>query len=353
MPSRTLALSHKSQVNISCPTELRMFLLCICALAAVIQSSLTDGGASLIVALSALFAALLTESLISIKSGRLTILDGSAAVSAFVLTLLLPNTVTPVAAVLGVMFAVTVTKMSYGGLGASWLNPALSGILFLRFCWPSLFNDALSTSPLMVLSAGINSGGLLDAPMDFLRQNGFNTIHGNITSFINEYILSIFKVEYPAFYLDFYNAQFNGIIADRGVYALLICSIVLLVFGVSRYLYSAVYLALYLFMIEVFGGLPFSGKLLDGDMIFGLLTGGTVVAAFFLLSEPSTSPKTSAGKYIIAILAALLSFFFRYVKNEQLGAIFAIAVINLLVPLIRSIESAHFFKKDNTRCLNS
>jgi electron transport complex protein RnfD len=152
-------------------------------------------------------------------------------------------------------------------------------------------------------------------------------------------------MEYPAFYLDFFNAHNPNIIADRGIYALLISSIIIVALGVSRFAVSAVYLACYLALIKMFGALPLNGALGQGDMLFGLFTGGTIVVALFLLAEPASSPKTGKGKVITAILAALFSFFFRYIRNEPYGVFFAIALVNILVPLIRSIESALVYNK--------
>ncbi|GMO54307.1 MAG: hypothetical protein Ta2G_13230 [Termitinemataceae bacterium] len=346
MSSRILALSHKSQVNLTTPTITRMYLLSLCALAAVIHSSITDGGASLLIALSALLAALLTESLTCIKTGRLTILDGSAAVSALVLTLLLPNTIHPSVAAVGAVFAIAVTKISYGGLGGTWFNPAISALLFLRLSWGDVFKNALASSPLAVFSAGAaeGDGGSIGQAIEYLRQNGFETTSGGITSFMNNYPLKIFNVEYPAYYLDFFNAEYTGIIADRGIFALVLGSLLLLTFGVSRYVYSAIYLGVLLILAKIFGGFLSGGDFFSGDILFALFSGGTLVAAFFLLCEPSSSPKTSGAKYITAVLAAVLTFLFRYVQNEPYGAVYAIALINMIVPVIRVIESALFFE---------
>ncbi|GMO31764.1 MAG: hypothetical protein Ta2F_07430 [Termitinemataceae bacterium] len=346
MPSRILALYHKPQVQLSCRTGTRMFLVSLCAFAGIARASLNDGGNSLTVCFAALTAALITETLCSLKRGHITILDGSAAASAFVLTLLLPNGIDPALAAVGAIFAIAVTKFSYGGLGSSWLNPALSGWFFLRISWPSAFTESLSASPLAVLSKALREldRGSIGSPIEYLQQNGFE-IQGRVTSFFNEHILKIVNIEFPAYYLDFFSLSFSGIIGDNGIFVLIFCSVLLLAFNVSRFMYSAIYLAVYLILVKIFGSLIFSGLFFEGDMLFCLFTGGTIVTAVFLLPEPASSPKTSIGKMIAAIIAAFLSFYFRYVKNEAYGAFFAIIIVNMLVPLIRSAESVYFFNK--------
>jgi electron transport complex protein RnfD len=338
---------QKPQVNLSCPLPLRMCLVSLCAAAAVVQSALHDGGASLIICLYAVFAALLTESLIGLKTGRQTISDGSAITTALILSILLPNNIPPVFAAAGAVFAIAVIKMSYGGLGGNWINPALGGWLFIRMSWPEQFSFALKDSPLVFLNNRIasTSGDLLGSPMEVLAQNGGEITNGAITSFLNQTVFKIFGMEYPSFYLDFFNAHNANIIADRGIYALLISSIIIVALGVSRFSISAVYLVCYLALIKVFGALQLNGKLLEGDMLFGIFTGGTLAVALFLLVEPASSPKTGRGKVIAALVAAMLSFFFRYIKNEPYGAFFAIALVNIFVPLIRSIESALIYNK--------
>jgi electron transport complex protein RnfD len=90
-----------------------MWLVSACAGLAVIQSSLTDNGASLMIAFAALSGAILSEFLLNIKFHNLSVLDGSAAVSALIFSLLLPNTFPPVLAFLGSIFAMAVVKYSF------------------------------------------------------------------------------------------------------------------------------------------------------------------------------------------------------------------------------------------------
>jgi electron transport complex protein RnfD len=318
-----------------------MWLVSLYALAAIVQSALGDGGKSLYIAIAALAAALLTEFLIGWKARRFTILDGSAAASALVLTLLLPNQISPFFAAFGAVFAVAVVKISFGGLGANWLNPAVSAWLLIRFSWPEIFGTLTSVFPFSFIepaNAGIG-GYETGSVWGTLTQNGFVTNENTITAALNDTVLSVFNMELPAKFFDFFASPGPGIIGDRGVYALLIGSILIISLDVSRFSVSACYLAVYLFLIRFAGGLPGGGAFWEGDIFFGLFTGGTLIGAFLLLTEPATGPKSGFGKISFAVAAALFSFFFRYMKNEPYGAFFAVALLNVLSPLVRSIES--------------
>ena len=101
MTERGIMLVQKPQVNISRPTSRRMWLVFFCAALAVIQSALSDSGASLIIAGSVLCSAVLAELLITYKThGYAKIMDGSAVASALVFSLLMPNQIHPVYAFL-------------------------------------------------------------------------------------------------------------------------------------------------------------------------------------------------------------------------------------------------------------
>ncbi|MDR0624129.1 MAG: RnfABCDGE type electron transport complex subunit D [Treponema sp.] len=339
---------QKPQVNVSRPTAGRMWLVCFCAGLAIVQSGLTDSGASLIVALTALISAVLTELLFTYKSGGLEkIKDGSAAASALVFSLLLPNHIHPLYAGLGAVFAMAVVKHSFGGLGSNWVNPSLGGWLFVRYAWPASFDRALAGSPFPVLYESLR-GGFSDpqgSPLGILKISGFglfsgaaSPLDGTVTSFLNRWIFSIAGAELPAGYMDLLISRAPGIIADRGLLALLLGTVIITASRVSRSWVPAVYLGFFGFLVRMFGALPFGGLLGDGDIFFGFFSGGTMAAAFLLASDPATGAKSRAGILAAVILGALLSWFFRYQGFAAYGAFFAAALINALTPLIRSFE---------------
>ncbi|MCL2808701.1 MAG: RnfABCDGE type electron transport complex subunit D, partial [Treponema sp.] len=94
--ARKIIFSHKPQISITCPSTGRMWLICFCAFLCVLQSAFSDGGRSLIVAAIAFISAVLIELLLtSRKSGISKIKDGSAAATAMILAIMLPNQIHP------------------------------------------------------------------------------------------------------------------------------------------------------------------------------------------------------------------------------------------------------------------
>jgi electron transport complex protein RnfD len=344
---------QKPQVNISRPTAERMWLICFCAGLGIIQSGLTDSGASLIIALSALAAAVLTELLITYKtSGFEKIKDGSAAAAALVFSLLLPNHIHPVYAGIGAVFALGVVKHSFGGLGSNWVNPSLGGWLFIRFSWPVFFERSLEDSPLWLLGESLKRGlsGVQGSPAGILNPSGLDqfsgaasALDGTIRAFLNTHIFSAAGAELPPGYIDLLVSRTPGIIADRGLLVLLLGTTIITVSQSGRAWIPAVYLGVFGLLVRIFGALPYGGPFGGGDVLFGLFSGGTFAAAFLLTADPATGAKSHAGAAGLTIFGALLSWFFRYQGYDPYGAFLAVVLMNALTPLLRSFEARYFY----------
>jgi electron transport complex protein RnfD len=345
---------QRPQVNLARPTAGRMWLVSLCALMAVVQSSLTDKFSSLVIALLAVLAAVLTEFLILRTRGRVFYLkDGSAVASALILCLFLPNRISPACAVAGAVFAIAVVKHSFGGLGSNWLNPAVGGWLFIRFSWPSAFNAALEASPLSLLAGGLSRGltspqgsplGILkiDSGGIFAAPSGLDSL---VRSFFNTFIFSITGAELPGGYIDLFSSPAPGIIADRGVLALLLGTIIITASQVSRAWVPALWLAAFGFLVRMAGALPYGGGWWSGDMLFALCSGGTLAAAFLLAADPATGAKSNWGILLAALAGGGIAFLFRYQGGEAYGAVFAAALVNAVLPLVRKFESRRFYEK--------
>ena len=320
--------SHKPQINISVPSTGRMWLICGCAFACILQSSLGDGGSSLIIALTALSTAILTEFLLTSRTSRgAKIKDGSAAATAMILAMLLPNQLSPVYVIFGTVFAITVVKYSFGGLGANWLNPALGGWLFIRFSWPQAFKNALGEGSSIT---------------DMVITGDLSVFDNSVTEFFNSSIFSLTEVQLPSGYIDllFYNGP--GIISDRGIFALLVGTIVITAIGINRGWIPLLFLSIYGFLIRMSGD-PM--MFWNGDLLYGIFSGGTIAAAFILSAEPASSAKLKPGIILAVMLGAILSWFFRYKCMEYSGCFVAIALVNCITPIIRLLEEKIFLSR--------
>jgi len=311
-----------------------MWLVFLCVLLCVLQSAFYDSGRTLIIASTALLSAILIELLLTCrKYGIRKIMDGSAAATAMILTLLLPSQIHPVYVFFGTAFAIAVVKFSFGGLGSNWLNPALGGWLFIRFSWPSVFTQAFAGSDSFVSEMALTSD--------------ISSLDNSVTDFLNGSVFSITGVQIPFGYIDrlFYDGP--GLIADRGIFALLIGTVIITAIGINRSWIPLVFLSVYGLLIRFAGDL--NGIFWNGDILYGFFSGGTIAAAFILAAEPASSAKLKPGILFAVILGAVLSWFFRYKCMEYAGCFIALALINCLTPLIRIVEEKLFLSRNN-RC---
>ncbi|MDR1838529.1 MAG: RnfABCDGE type electron transport complex subunit D [Treponema sp.] len=332
MSEQKMILTHKPQLNISYPSSGRMWLISGCASLCVVQSSISDGGRTLIPVFTALFFALFIEYLLTWRNyGTAKIKDGSAAATALVLSILLPNQIPPVYAAFGAAFAIVVVKHSFGGLGSNWLNPALGGWLFIRFSWPAAFANALEKTASSITEMNVTSG--------------LSAFDNHITDFLNNSIFSVAGVHLPSGYIDllFYNG--NSIIADRGLFFLLIGTIVITAAGINRGWIPLAFLAAYGFLVRF--AADAAGQFWNGDLLYGIFSGGTIAAAFILAAEPASSAKLKSGILFTVILGAFLSWFFRYRCLEYSGCFIAVAIVNCFTPLVKYAEENFLLYRKN------
>ncbi|WP_411043293.1 RnfABCDGE type electron transport complex subunit D [Treponema sp. TIM-1] len=346
---KDLVLLEKPQINLARSTAARMWGVSLCAGMTILQSALTDSYRSVIIALTAVASAAAVELLIFFKTKKLTLGDGSTVASILIFSLLLPNHIHPVIAALGAVFAMAVVKGSFGGLGTNWVNPALGGWFFIRFSWPVLFDNALKGSPLTILSENLSRGfsDPLGSPMGILKISGAagNALDNVLTSFLNNTIFSITHTDLSEGYMELFFMTREGIIADRGLAAFLLGSIIITASQVNRSWVPGVFLGVYAVFVRIFGALPLGGPLGQGDLLFGLLTGGTLTAAFLLVADPVTGPNSNIGALIAAVLGGFFTFLFKYKGNEPYGAFFAVFLLNALMPLIRNMENRFLSRK--------
>jgi electron transport complex protein RnfD len=331
VPDKSHVFSQKPQINLSWSSTGRMWLITGCAFMCVLQSSFKDGGQSFKIAVTALAAALITELILTQRSSRTSkIRDGSTAATAMILVMLLPNMINPIYAAMGSIFAVIVIKYSFGGLGSNWLNPALGGWLFIRISWPSAFTEAL---------------GNVGSSIAEVQTAQISALDNSAAEFLNNTILSVVDIQLPSGYIDLLFSNNPGLIIDRGLFALLIGTIIITAFGINRGWIPLVFLSVYGFLIRFAGDL--NGTFWNGDTLYGLFSGGTIAAAFILAAEPSSGAKLKGGVFITVILGAVFSWFFRYYCMEYSGCFIAVIFVNCLTPLIRLVEERFIFSRSN------
>jgi electron transport complex protein RnfD len=335
-------------------TSASLWMLSACLTAPVLQSSLTDGFASLLIAAAAVGAALAAEIVFEFAMGAngfpkiAASIDGSAVVTGLALALMMPNGIHPIVPAVGAVFAVLAVKHSFGGLGSNWLNPAAGAWLFLRFTWAPQFEAAADRSPTALLASSA-SKGLLDpsgSPLALMKIAGWkpSAIDQRFTAWLNDSFLSAFGAELPAGYVDLFAAPSPGLIADRGLLALLCVTVVMVASRLVRWYLPAAFLVVYLVAVRIWGGLPFGGVLFGGDMLHALLSGSVVFSSFVLVADPATGSMTRGVGAAMAGFAGLTAFWLRFKGWDANGALLAVPAVNLLAVVLRTVERRFYYR---------
>ena len=71
-----------------------------------------------------------------------------------------------------------------------------------------------------------------------------------------------------------------------------------------------------------------------GSPIFHLLSGGTMLGAFFIITQPESSPRSAIGKIIFGGLIGILIYIIRSQDLYPDGIAFSVLLMNFATPLI-------------------
>lgn len=240
---------------------------------------------------------------------RITILDGSAAVTGLLLALNLPPGAPWWMCVLGAFFAIVVVKQLFGGLGQNIMNPALAARCFLLISFAGRMTDfayhgVSGATPLAQLKAGEDV-------------NTLQMLLGNVP----------------------------GTIGETSVLAVMAGAIFLLMMGVIDICIPGIYLLVFSVMIVLFGGRGFDINYLTAH----LCGGGLMLGAWFMATDYVTAPITKKGQVVYGVFLGVLTAVFRLFGNSSEGVSYAIIFSNLLVPLIDKVTMPKPFGKGGER----
>ena len=271
-----------------------MRLVLLAMLPATVVGCVVFGVHALLIVLSSVTSAVLTELLFDKLTGRPdTWKDGSAAVTGLMLALTLSGTVPLYIPILGSIFAILVVKCAFGGLGKNFINPALAARCFLLISFGNAMTEygvdgVSSATPVAELAAG-------------------KVV--NITSM--------------------FLGTANGVIGGS-ILALLVGGLFLWCLDVIHGQICFSVLGGFTLFMALFGGKGFD----PGFLAAHLCGGGVVLGAFFMATDYVTSPMSRLGQTAYGLLIGVLGALFRIKGHAADSFSYSIIVANLFVPLI-------------------
>ncbi len=272
-----------------------------------------------------------TEGIIQKLSGKpLTILDGSAIVTGILLAFNLPAGVSWWIPVIGSFFAISVGKITFGGLGYNPMNPALLGRVFLLISWPI----QMTTTWTYPRGVSVVDAVTVATPLAILKENIAVLKSHAISPIsdidkINSAISHIANLQTS--YGDLFIGKISGCIGETSALLLLIGAFFLLYKRYIGWRIPFSFVGTVAFLTWMFGG--YNG-LFSGLWLFHVLSGGIILGAFFMATDMVTSPITPKGQLIFGIGCGVITSIIRLYGGYPEGVSFAILLMNLTVPLI-------------------
>ncbi|RON71252.1 RnfABCDGE type electron transport complex subunit D [Pseudomonas fluorescens] len=249
-----------------------------------------------------------------------TLSDGSALVSATLLAAALPPycpwwlTVTAIAS--GLLFG----KHLYGGVGKNPFNPAMLGfaMAIVMFPQPMTHWPAHGMALLDAVQQVFNPD---QAPDAWVQATALDSLRINKSLTIDE----LFAAN-PAF------GRFGGRGAEWVNLAFLVGGLFLLQRRVFAW-HAPVGMLASLFVVSLlfWNG---SGSDSHGSPLFHLLSGATMLGAFFIITEPVSGAKSALARLLFGVGVGLLTYLIRTWGGYPDGVAFAVLLMNLCVPAL-------------------
>lgn len=295
-----------------------MFGVLLSLVPAMLVSFYFFGLAAILVTLTAIVSCLFFEYVIQryLIKGPTTIFDGSAIITGTLLAFAVPASLPLWMVVIGSLVAIGIGKMTFGGLGKNIFNPAIVGRVFLMISFPVEMNMYPKPSPLSTQLTDIITG---PTPLAIMKEGvaqgeNIQYLMPNVPEYFNMFLGNV-----------------GGSIGEISALAILLGGIYMLVRKIITWEIPAAYIG----SVIVFSGILW---LVNPDIylnpVFHLITGGLMLGALYMATDPVTSPMTQKGMILYGIGCGVLTILIRIFGAYPEGVAFAILIMNAFVPLI-------------------
>ncbi|QQX57704.1 RnfABCDGE type electron transport complex subunit D [Pseudomonas chlororaphis] len=255
--------------------------------------------------------------------------DGSALVSATLLALALPPYCPWWLTVSATACALLFGKHLYGGVGKNPFNPAMLGYALVLVSFPQQMTHWPASHGLDLLGGlqqifGIASDS--SAPDAWAQATALDSLRINKSLTIDELFAG--------------NAAF-GHFGGKGVEWINLAFLVGGAFLLQQRVFSWHAPAGMLGSLFVISLLCWNGSGSDshGSPFFHLLTGATMLGAFFIVTEPVSGPKSAKARLLFGVGVGLLTYLIRTWGGYPDGVAFAVLLMNLAVPALERLAA--------------
>lgn len=339
MPGTVISSPHSARPNRVDRIMLQVLLALLPGIGAMVWYF---GWGVLINVLLAILVAVTAEAAVVKLRGRAALpvfRDLSAVVTAVLFAVAIPPTLPWWLTVIGVLFAIVIVKQLYGGLGYNPFNPAMAGYVFLLISYPVAMTSwlppqAIAEHPLTFIDSlrmiflGAPPPGLawdavtMATPLDAMR-----------TALEENQAIDAIR-----------QSPLWGDYGGRGWEWVGIWFLVGGLFLLARRVIT------WQIPVSVLAGLAAIAAaywLLDPQThpspLFHLLSGGTLLCAFFIATDPVTAPTTRRGQLVFGATIGVLVYVIRSWGGYPDAIAFAVLLMNIAAPSIEQLTQPRVF----------
>jgi electron transport complex protein RnfD len=231
--------------------------------------------------------------------------------------------------VLGTSFAIIIAKHLYGGLGFNPFNPAMVGYVLLLISFPQAMTQWALPGPLLADQTLLTVGESLSAVF----------LAAPIDSYTGATPLDLFKYQDGLLVEQIYTQQplfskaYWAGVGWEWVNIAFLCGGLLLIYKRIISWHAPISMLLTLTLLACIfydGGSSESG----GSPLLHLLSGGTMLGAFFIVTDPVTGTTSDRGKLIFGASVGIIIYTIRIWGNYPDAVAFAVLLMNFAAPFI-------------------
>jgi Na+-translocating ferredoxin:NAD+ oxidoreductase subunit D len=279
-----------------------------------------------------------------------TLADGSAILTGWLLAMTLPPWAPWWIGVLGAVFAIVLAKQVFGGLGQNLFNPAMVARVGLLVSFPVVMTAWVAPHPLFSSGSpelhqamAITFGGQLPDGVSAATALGYVKTelsrHVPVFQALNEYGRNS-NMDYVPDLMDLATGYKPGSLGETSAVLILIGGLFLMWRRVITWHVPVMMIGTLFVMGTVFNAID-PARFAPG--VFHVLSGATILGAFFIATDYVTSPVTTKGQLVFGFGVGLLTWVIRTFAGYPEGMAFAILLMNSLTPIIDQYTRPRMF----------
>lgn len=229
-----------------------------------------------------------------------TIFDFSACLTGMLVAMTLPTSAPWWLPLIGNFFAIVIVKQLYGGLGKNFVNPALASRAFLIASYAGIMTNWVSPRAM-----GLDAVSMA-TPMSYL--------------YAGEPMPDYYS------YRNLFLGIMPGCFGEACKLALILGGLYLIIRKIISWRIPVSFIGTVAILTFAFGHEGYDNF---SWMMYNILSGGLILAAFFMATDYATSPVTMPGQLLYGFGCGAITVLIRYFGSYPEGATYSILIMNI------------------------